>query len=186
MAINSTIYKATLNIANMDTHYYQEHSLTIAQHPSETDERLMVRLLAFALYADEHLSFGKDIGKGLDDEDEPALWIKDLSGHVQLWVEVGLPDERRIRKACGRAKQVCVIIYGRADTAKNWWEQSSKTLGQRDNLNVIYLPAESTKTLAAMATRSMQLSCNIEEKQITLSDGTTLLTIDPAAIYTPA
>jgi hypothetical protein len=100
MALKSTIYKAELQIADMDRHYYAQHSLTLAKHPSETEERLMVRLIAFALFANESLTFGK----GLSDDDEPDLWQKDLTGAIELWMNVGLPDEREIRKACGRAK----------------------------------------------------------------------------------
>ena len=99
MALSATICKADLNIVDMDRHYYQQHSLTVAQHPSENDERLMIRLLAFALHADEFLSFTK----GLSTDDEPDLWQKSLSGEIELWIELGLPSEKRLKKACGRA-----------------------------------------------------------------------------------
>ena len=105
MAIKSTIYKIDLQVSDMDRHYYQQHNLTLAKHPSETDERVMVRLLAFALYANESLIFGK----GLSDEEEPDLWQKDLTGAIDLWIDVGLPSERDIRKAAGRSKQVVVV-----------------------------------------------------------------------------
>jgi len=108
MASNSTIFKATLQISDMGRQYYQDHTLTLARHPSETDERMMVRLLAFALHAHEALSFGR----GLSSEEEPALWLKDLTGAIDLWIEVGQPDEKTIRQACGRAKQVCIYTYG--------------------------------------------------------------------------
>ena len=108
MASNATIFKATMQISDMDRHYYEDHALTLARHPSETDERMMVRLLAFALHAHENLSFGR----GLSSEEEPALWQKDLTGAIDLWIEVGQPDEKTIRQACGRAKQVCIYIYG--------------------------------------------------------------------------
>jgi len=100
MALNATIYKAELQVSDMDRHYYATHTLTVARHPSETVERLMVRLLAFALYADERLEFGK----GLSDGDEPALWRKAYSGDIEQWIELGQPDEARIRKACGRKR----------------------------------------------------------------------------------
>jgi len=102
MALNATIFKAVLQIADMDRNYYRDHALTIARHPSETDERMMVRLLAFVLHAHEALSFGK----GLSADGEPDLWQKDLTGAIELWIDVGQPDEKSIRKACGRAKQV--------------------------------------------------------------------------------
>ena len=99
MALKATVYKADLSISDLDRNYYHDHALTLAQHPSETDERMMVRLVAFALNASERLEFGK----GLSNEEEPALWRKSLSGDVELWIDVGHPDERRLRKACGVA-----------------------------------------------------------------------------------
>lgn len=100
MALRATIYKADLNVADTDRHYYGSHSLTVARHPSETDERMMVRLVAYALQAQEELAFTK----GLSDTDEPDLWVKDLTGAITLWIEVGQPEERRILRACGRAE----------------------------------------------------------------------------------
>src|SRR5690242_13559913 len=108
MALKSTIFKATLAVADLDRGYYAEHALTVARHPSETDERMMVRLLAFALHADERLEFGR----GISSDDEPALWLKEYSGEIRLWIEVGLPDERLLRRAAGRADQVVVLAYG--------------------------------------------------------------------------
>src|SRR6476659_4068851 len=108
MASNATIFKAALQIADVDRHYYQVHAVTLARHPSETDERMMVRLLAFALHAHESLSFGR----GVSAEEEPALWVKDLTGAIDIWIEVGQPNEKSIRQACGRAKQVYVYTYG--------------------------------------------------------------------------
>src|SRR6266542_2837271 len=108
MATNATIFKATLHIADMDRQYYEDHSLTLARHPSETDERMMVRLLAFAMHAHEALSFGR----GLSTEDEPDLWQKDLTGLIERWIEVGQREEKNIRQACGRAKQVVIYTYG--------------------------------------------------------------------------
>src|SRR5512147_2830342 len=123
MASNSTIYKAALQIADMDRQYYQDHALTVARHPSETDERVMMRLLAFALHAHDSLSFGRGVGT----EDEPALWQKDLTGAIHLWLEVGQPDEKSLRQACGRAEQVVVYAYG-ARSADVWWEKNRPLL----------------------------------------------------------
>src|SRR5512147_2812560 len=108
MALSATTCKAELAISDMDRHYYATHALTLAQQPSETDERMMIRLLAFALFAHERLEFGK----GLSTTEEPALWLKEYSGEIRLWIEVGLPDERALRKACGRAENVVVLAYG--------------------------------------------------------------------------
>ncbi|MBI5450826.1 MAG: YaeQ family protein [Gammaproteobacteria bacterium] len=165
MALKATIFKAELNIADMDRHYYQDHSLTLAQHPSETDERLMVRLLAFALNAHEDLSFGK----GLSTEDEPDLWRKDLTGAIELWIDLGLPDERRVRKACGRARQVIIYSYG-GRGADLWWEQNRSALQRLKNLSVLNLPVASCAALTKMAQRTMQLQCTIQEGQVWLAD----------------
>jgi len=152
-----------LQIADMDRNYYQDHALTIAQHPSETDERMMVRVLAFSLYASDALAFGK----GLSAEDEPDLVQKDLTGAVDLWLDVGQPDERDIRKACGRARQVVVVSYGRA--ADVWWNQNRGKLERLDNLTVIHLPAAEVQALADLAERTMRLQCTIQDGQVWLA-----------------
>ena len=160
MAIKATIFKATLQIADMDRHYYAEHALTLARHPSETDERMMVRLLAFALYAGDALAFGK----GMSSDDEPDLWQKDLTGAIKHWIEAGVPDERVIRKASGRAGRVTIICYGRS--AGIWWNENRDKLQRLNNLTVIRLPMETTLALAALASRTMQLQCTIQEGHI--------------------
>ena len=161
MALKSTIFKAELQIADLDRNYYQTHALTIARHPSETDERMMVRLLAFALYANEALSFGK----GLSSEEEPDLWAKDLTGAIDLWIEVGLPEERRIRRACGRSRQVAVVTYG-GRVADMWWQQNKAALQRQDNLTIINLSVEDSAALAALAARNMALQCTLQEAEL--------------------
>ena len=162
MALKSTIYKIDLNIADMDRQYYAQHSLTLAKHPSETDERVMVRLIGFALYATESLIFGK----GLSDDEEPDLWQKDLTGAIELWMDVGLPTEKDIRKAAGRAKQVVVVLYG-GRIADMWWTQNSKAVLKINNLTVINLPE--TQALADIANRNIQISLSIQDRQILIS-----------------
>ncbi len=162
MALKSTIYKIDLNIADMDRQYYAQHNLTLAKHPSETDERVMIRLIGFTLYASDALIFGK----GLSDDDEPDLWQKDLTGAIELWMDVGLPTERDIRKAAGRAKQVVVVLYG-GRIADMWWGQNSKALLKTNNLTVMNLA--NTQELASIASRSMSISCTIQDKQILIS-----------------
>ena len=175
MAIKSTIYKVDLQIADMDRNYYGQHSLTLAKHPSETDERLMVRLIAFALYADEYLVFGK----GLSDDEEPDLWQKDLTGAIQLWIDVGLPTERDIRKACGRSKQVVVVLYG-GRIADMWWTQNSKALLKNNNLTILNLP--DTQELTAAAERGLTMSCTIQDGQILVSHDTGSFDISPVML----
>lgn len=159
MALKSTIYKADLQISNLDSNYYATHSLTLAKHPSETDERLMVRLIAFVLFASDSLAFGK----GLSEDEEPDLWQKDLTGAIELWIEVGLPDERVLRKASGRSNQVALLMYG-GRSADIWWDQNSKALLKLDNLTVINLPE--TVELANSATRNMNISCTIQDNEM--------------------
>src|SRR5437660_579499 len=134
MALKSIIYKATLGIADMDRPYYGEHNLTLARHPSETEERLMVRLLAFALHADERLEFGR----GLSADDEPALWLKEYSGEIRLWIEVGLPGERLLRRASGRAENVIVFAYG-GKSMEAWWLKEGAAIKRIRNVRVVAL-----------------------------------------------
>ncbi len=181
MALKATIYKAALNIADMDRQYYASHALTLACHPSETEERLMVRLLAFALYASDNLQFTR----GISTDDEPDLWDKDLTDAITHWIEVGVPDESRIRKACNRARQVTVISYG-ARTAPLWWEKNRDKLARFDNLRVLYLPKEATETLANMAQRNMDLQVTIQDSQAWVSSADNNLAISPESWQRPA
>jgi uncharacterized protein YaeQ len=165
MALKATIYKADLQIADMDRNYYQEHALTIARHPSETDERMMIRLLAFALHADPALTFTKD----LFDVDEPALWHKDLTGAIQTWIEVGQPDDKRLLKACGRAANV--VVYSYSATSHIWFKQLASRVDRARNLSIVNIPDEASAQLEKMAKRSMQLQCTIQDGQVWLTDG---------------
>src|SRR5688572_29535587 len=164
MALNATIFKAAVQISDMDRGYYAEHALTIARHPSETDERMMVRLLAFCLHASEGLSFGK----GLSTDDEPDIWEKDLTGAIVSWIDVGQPDEKRIRKAAGRANEVFVYSYG-VQGARVWWEKVGGELERIRNLTVIRLPA-GTRELAKLAERNMHLTCTIQDRHVWLAN----------------
>ncbi len=174
MALKATIFKVKLNVSDLDRHYYGEHVLTLARHPSETDERMMVRLLAFALFADERMEFGK----GLSSTDEPALWIKEYSGEIRLWIEVGLPDERALRKAAGRAAEVVVLTYG-GRAADLWWAKDGAAMARIANLRVLALSAEESAALVALATRSMDLQCTIQDGQVWLTDGAQTVAIEP-------
>ena len=178
MALKSTVYKADLHIADMDRQYYQQHSLTLARHPSETEERLMVRLLAFVLHATERLEFGQ----GLSTDDEPDLWLKDLTGAIELWIDVGLPDERQIRKACGRAARVVLLTYG-GRSAELWWEQNRSKLERQQNLSVIDLP--NTEALAGLAARGMQVSCTVQDGQLWFSSEAGSVEIIPRPLLLP-
>ncbi len=174
MALGATIFKAELQISDMDRQYYGSHSLTLALHPSETEERMMVRLLAFALHAHEQLSFTK----GLSTEDEPALWQRSLSGEIELWIDLGQVDENRIRKACGRARQVAIYAYN-ARSATVWWQKIQPQLQRFDNLGITFLPDDISQQLAALATRNMSLQCLVQDGQIWLSNDNATVEITP-------
>jgi len=174
MALNATIYKVELQISDMDRHYYATHALTLARHPSETEERLMVRLLAFALYAEDRLEFGK----GISDEDEPALWRKDYTDDIELWIELGQPDEARIRKACGRSRHVVVINYG-GNIADMWWAKVGASLGRNKNLTVLDIPTATVDALLPLLQRGMRLQALIQDGQLQLMNDAESVTVDP-------
>jgi uncharacterized protein YaeQ len=176
MALKATICKAALQIADMDRNYYAGHALTLARHPSETDERMMARLLAFALNAHEHLAFGK----GLSDAEEPDLWQKDLTGAIAHWIEVGQPDERRLLRACGRAHRVTVYAYG--NRAELWWKPIAEKLARAKNLAVWCIPSSSSQALGKLAARAMQLQCTIQDAQIWFSDPAETVQIELTAL----
>ena len=163
MALKATIYKIDLQVANMDRHYYADHTLTLARHPSETDERMMVRLLMYALQAQEGIAFTK----GLFDVDEPDVWVKDLTGEIKLWIDTGQPDESRLRKACGRADQVIAVCY--SSSCEIWWKLIESKLTRLNNLTVMQLPVETSQALAALVERSMQLQCMVQDGEIWIS-----------------
>ena len=179
MALKSTICKATLQVADMDRHYYAEHALTVARHPSETDERMMVRILAFALHASESLAFGK----GLSDADDPDLSQRDLTGAIELWIEVGQPDERSILKACGRAERVVVYPYGQSATL--WWKGIADRVERARNLTVRAIAPASAAKLATLAERTMDLQCTIHDGEVGLRSGTDDVRIEFATLVEP-
>ena len=161
MAANATIYKMALNIANMDSHYYAEHNLTLAKHPSENDFRMMIRLVAFVLNADEKLLFGE----GIATEDEPDLWQKELNGDISLWIDLGQPDEKRLRKVCGKSNEVIIYTYAEGP-ALAWWKSMENKLSRFKNLKVIFLRIDGD--IEALCKRSMDLQCNITDGELTL------------------
>lgn len=174
MAIKSTIFKAELQITDMDRNYYQDHQLTMARHPSENDERMMVRLLAFALHASQTLQFSG----GLSSEDEPDIWQKSMSDEIELWIDLGQPDEKRIRRACGRARRVVIYNYRQGSSAA-WWEQHKNRLARFDNLALFSLDDETVAALGRMAQRSMRLQCTIQDGEAWLTNGERSLEIIP-------
>lgn len=174
MAIGATINKVSLGIADMDRQYYAQHDLTLAVHPSENDFRFIVRVIAFAINAHEDLVFTKGLGA----EDEPEAWLKNLTGDIDLWIDFGQVDEKRIRKACGRSDRVRIYTY-QERKAKVWWEQNRTKLARHGNLEVFYVHAEGAES---MVSRNMQLQCNIDDGVMYLSDATSSIEIEVAAM----
>ena len=165
MALKSTIYKAQLSVADMDRGVYADHALTLALHPSETEERLMVRLLAYALFAPKDDARGTlQFARGLSDTDEPDLWQHDLSGQLVQWIEVGQPDERRMLRASSRAEQATFVSYSASTPI--WWAGVKNKLTRTSRLAVWQLPAEQSQALAALARRSMQAQISIQDGSV--------------------
>ena len=171
MAQKATIYKVELSVSDMDRNYYETHNLTVAKHPSETDERLMLRIIAFALNAHEKLEFSK----GISTDDEPDIWQKSLSGELELWVALGLPSEKIVRQSCGKANEVIIYCYG-GRTAEIWWEKIKNSTTRFNNLQVISFSEKDTSELAKQASRSMKLHVSIQ-------DGDVMVSIDESIVY---
>lgn len=173
MALKSTVFRAHLQIADIDHNYYADHTLTLARHPSETDERMMVRLAALALHAhtlqsvchgDGTLAFGA----GLSDPDEPDAWLRDFTGLTRLWIDVGQPEDKPLAKACGKADAVVLYCFNHA--AEVWWRGIENKLGRMRNLSVLRIPTEAAQGLHVLAQRSMQLQATVQDGALTLSD----------------
>lgn len=165
MALKATIYKATVNVADMDRNVFIDSNLTLARHPSETEERLMLRLLAWLVNAHERLVFTR----GLSAEDEPEIWLMNDHNGIELWVDLGLPEERRVKRACNRSASVVLYTYnGRA--AQIWWQQNQSKLAQQDNLTIRFIDDEQLSALIKLASRSLTLQATIQDGTIWLSD----------------
>ncbi|MCG8046029.1 MAG: YaeQ family protein [Candidatus Thiodiazotropha endolucinida] len=173
MALKATVFKAEVQVSDMERGHYQTYNLTLARHPSETDERLMVRLLAFTLNADAALCFTK----GLSTDDEPELWRKSLSDEIESWIELGQLDEKRLRRACGLAKQVIVYLYAEK-SANVWWSQQQDMVRRFSNLRIAMLTVVGDTRLESLAQRNMSLHATVQDNQVWLSDDQRTVTID--------
>ena len=177
MAQKATIYKVELSVSDMDSHYYETHKLTIAKHPSETDERMMVRLLAFALNAHEQL----EMTKGISTDDEPDIWQKSLSDELELWIALGLPSDKVVRQSCAKAQKVVIYTYG-GRTADVWWDKIQNSTSRFDNLKVMSLSEQATSELAGLADRSMKLQVNIQDGDVMVSVGDQIVYVTPTTL----
>jgi uncharacterized protein YaeQ len=180
MALKSTVFKAEVQLADLDRQHFGDYSLTLARHPSETDERMMIRLLAFLLNASETLVFGR----GLSTEDEADLWDIDATGSIERWIDVGLPDEKAVRRACNRSRQVVVLSYG-GRAAEIWWQQNAAKLGNQKNLRVLSLTVEEGKALAGLAERNMRLQCTVQDGVVWLGSDSRHLELAPKILFAP-
>ena len=165
MAIKSTVFKVDLQITDLDRDYYQSHLLTVARHPSETNERMMMRIIAYALHASNDLTFTK----GISSDEEPDIWQRNLTDEIILWIDLGQPDEKRIRQACGKSKTVVIYTYNQR-SATIWWSQVKAKLERFKNLSVINLSVANADELESMIDRTIELQCTIQDGQIWLSD----------------
>jgi len=170
MALKATIFKLELQVDDIDRHYYQSHQLTIARHPSENNERMLYRTIAFALNAHQDLL----LTKGISSIDEPDLWRHSASGEIEQWIELGQPDEKRLRKACGKAKQVMVYSYNQR-SGETWWQQLSARTKNSNNFTASKLIINSDSAIEQLVSRQMQLNCTIQDNTIWLTDGTITL-----------
>ena len=182
MALKATIYKATIQLADMDRHIYDDHELTIARHPSETDERMLIRLLAFALNAPASNDHGAlEFAKDMWDSEEPALWQKDLTGQMQHWIEVGQPEERRLLQASSRSRRVSV--YSFSSSTSQWWSGFGDKINRARNLSVWQVPSDQSKALGALANRSMKLDVTVQDGTIWVGDGQRSVEVSVVRLY---
>ncbi len=177
MALKSTVYKFSLNVADMDRQVYGDFPLTVACHPSETESRMMLRVLAFALNAHERLEFGR----GISTDDEPDLWRKSLAGDIEQWIDLGTPDPERLRKACGRADEVLLYCYGDRATPV-WWDKHGAALDRFDKLRIFQVDDVSCEALGTLAESGLDLQCTIDGGVAWLSAGDSSLQVEPRRI----
>jgi len=179
MAIKATIYKASLELSDLDRQVYRSDAAVIAQHPSENNERLMVRLLAFALNLpgdDDNgpLEFAKDMWE----PDEPALWQKDLTGKMLHWIEVGQPDDKRLMRVSARSLRVSVYSFG----PQNWWPGIANKVSRARNLEVWQIDPAQSEALSALAQRTMALQVTVQDGAVYVSDETRSVEVTPVRL----
>ena len=174
MAPNATVYKLELQVSDMDRHYYASHNLTLAQHPSETNLRLMARLIAFALFAEERLEFGR----GLSNDEDPDVWLRDYTGEIELWIDLGQPDESRIKKASGRSRQSVVFGYN-GNAFDIWWGKNESAMSRFKNLSVISISNDELDAATTLLQRGMRLTAMIQDGELQLMSDTDNVSIRP-------
>ncbi len=181
MALKATIFKAQLQIADMDRHLYLNHAVTLARHPSETDERMMIRLLALAMNLSADADHGQlEMAKGMWDQEEPDLWHRDLTGQIKHWIDVGQPDDKRMLKASPRADRVSVYSFSHSSPV--WWKGLENKVSRAKNLTVWQIPADQSQALASLAQRNMQLQVTVQDEQLWFSDTVRSIEVRPQTL----
>lgn len=155
MAIKPTIYKLRMAISDFNRDYYDTVNLTIALHPSEKVERMMARIVAYCLNAQENMTFTK----GLSEIEEPDIWVKALDDQISLWIDMGEPAPDRIKKSSRQA--ALVKVYSFNSKSDTWWEQSKNKVQQYTNVQIYQLDWQQIQTLATFVQRSMDWSLSI-------------------------
>ncbi|WP_305046849.1 YaeQ family protein [Geoalkalibacter sp.] len=163
MALPSTIHRAVVQLSDVDRGIYETLQVTLARHPSETAQRLVLRLLAYAVCHAPELSFTKGICAG----DEPDLWIREPDGRVKLWIEVGTPEPQRLLKACRHAEQVVLLTAGPGRF--RWDAQYRELLTGLDNVRVLGVDYDFVSQVATGLERSITW-------ELTISGGSLYLT----------
>lgn len=182
MALKSTIFRAELNVSDLNVHHYQNHKLTIARHPSENDERMMMRILAFAYMIGPAKGEGVEFGKGLSTDDEPDVWQKSLDGNILHWVDVGRPSEERIRKACGKSDTVSIFCFG-GSAVDIWWREIAEKLKRHSNLHIYNIDKATSEALTTLAQKNMSLHFTLDEANATIGDNEVLVDVNPQLLY---
>jgi uncharacterized protein YaeQ len=182
MALKATIYKANVSFSDLDRNVYSDHVLTIARHPSETEERLMIRLLAFVLHAPASNDHGSlEFSKDMWEPDGAALTQYDLTGLLMQWIELGQPEERRLMQACGRSKHV--TVYSFSTTTPTWWAAIKDRFSRVKNLTVWQIPSAQSQALGALATRSMELQVTLQDGGLWVGVGDASVEVTPVRLF---
>lgn len=166
MAMNSTIYRVAYSINQMDKSYFETFDLRVARHPSENEDRMMARLVAFGLWAEEGLTFTK----GLCSDKEPEIWSHNYDGSIRCWIELGEPDVKRLTRACKHAEHVHVLVYGE-NSVDGWWTKVKPLLHRFKNLEIVRLDPACLEVLERQCTRRMDLSLFVSDGDATLNVG---------------
>lgn len=165
MALGATVCKAFVDISDIDRGFYESRALTIAQHPSETPARMMLRLMAWILFAGDKTEFGR----GLSTDGDPDVFETNDAGDIYRWIEVGCPDIKTLRRAAGKSEDVVVIAYDEA-RIEPWWQSRKGDLSKIDKLSVRWISDEDLEKIAAMAARNMKFAATLQDGVIWIAD----------------